>query len=75
MEFLNKKFKNRYRIAVLSDHYTLLRNGKHINRPVPYIIFGSGVKSDNVTKFNECEIERKNKTVIKSYEFLNFVLE
>ncbi len=74
IEFLDNKFKNKYRIAVLSDHYTLLENGQHGNKPVPYTISGTGVLSDNVKKFSEKEIEGKSKTIIKSYEFLNFML-
>ncbi len=74
LEFLNERFENRYRIAVLSDHYTLLENGKHLGKPVPYALYGKNIKKDRVMEFSEKGIESKNKNVIKSYEFLDFVI-
>jgi len=75
LEFLNERFENRYRIAILSDHYTLLENGEHMSKPVPYALYGKGVKKDEVIEFSERKIESKNKNVIKSYEFLDFVIK
>ena len=74
LEFLNERFEDRYRIAVLSDHYTLLENGKHMSKPVPYALYGKNIKKDKVMEFSEREIESKNKNVIKNYEFLDFVI-
>jgi len=75
LKFLNERYKDRYRIAILSDHYTLLENGKHMSRPVPYALYGKNIKKDGVMEFSEREIESKNKNVIKNYEFLDFVIE
>ena len=74
LEFLNDRFKDKYRIAVLSDHYTLLENRKHLGKPVPYALYGKNIEKDGVMEFSEKEIEGKNKNVIKSYEFLDFVV-
>jgi 2,3-bisphosphoglycerate-independent phosphoglycerate mutase len=74
LEFLNEKFEGRYRIAVLSDYYTLLENGKHLGKPVPYALYGKNIGKDGVLGFSEKEIESANKNVIKSYEFLDFVI-
>jgi len=74
LEFLNKRFEDRYRIAVLSDHYTLSENKNYMTSPVPYALYGKNIKKDEVTVFSGKEIESKNKNVIKSYEFLDFVI-
>jgi len=74
LEFLNRKFPDKYRIAVVTDHYTLLKDGTHIDKPVPYAIYGEGIKKGNIKCFSEREIEQKNKVVIKSYEFMDFFL-
>jgi len=74
LEFLNRKFNDKYRIAIMTDHYTLLKDGTHMDRPVPYAIYGEGIKEDNIECFNEREVEQKNKVIIKSYEFMDFLL-
>ena len=75
LEFRNERFEDRYRIAVLSGHYTLLEDGSHLGKPAPYALYGKNIEKDGVMEFSEKEIEEKNKNVIKSYEFLDFVVE
>lgn len=74
LEFLNKKFEDRYRIAILSNYFNLIKDGRHINRVIPYALYGKNIEKDEVMRFSEKEIEAKNKNVIKSYEFLDFVI-
>ena len=70
IEHLNKAYPNNYRIAILPDHYTLLKDGTHIDKPVPFLIFGKGVKKDSVASFSEREIEKVHKKPMKSYDFM-----
>lgn len=74
LKFLNQKFPNRYRIAVLPDHYTLLKDGTHSDQLVPYLVYGEDIKKDRVQRFNEKDIGGKSRTIIKSYEFMDFLL-
>jgi len=74
LKYLNEKFDDNYRVAVLPDHYTLLESGKHTEKPVPYLLYGRGIDKDGVEKFNEKEIEKNSKGIIKSYEFMDFLL-
>jgi len=72
LKYLKKNYKNNYRIAILPDHYTLLSNGSHNKKPVPYMVYGKGISKDNVKVFSEKEIEKNSKILLNSYEFLNF---
>ena len=71
---LDSKYSNHYRIAILPDHYTLLSTGKHHIRPVPYVICGKDIKTDSVKSFSEKNIEENSKSIIKNYEFMDFLL-
>lgn len=73
-EYLNRNFRNKYRLAILPDHYTLLSNGKHGDNLVPFVICGQGIKQDSVTTYCEKSISRESKSIIKSYEFIDFLL-
>ncbi len=74
LEFLDRKFPEKYRIAIMTDHYTLLKDGTHLAKPVPYTVYGEGIEKDNIKYFSEREIEKKNRVIIKSYEFMDFFL-
>lgn len=41
------------RIAVASDHATLSESGQHAADPLPVILWGTGVKADEVERFDE----------------------
>ena len=71
---LDYNYPNNYRLAILPDHYTLLKNGEHSDMLVPYLIFGKGIKRDHVRKFTEKDVGEKSRTIIKSYEFMDFLM-
>ena len=71
---LDKKYYNHYRLAILPDHYTLLSTGHHHVEPVPYVIYGKGIKPDSVESFSEKTIGKNSKSIIKSYEFMDFLI-
>jgi 2,3-bisphosphoglycerate-independent phosphoglycerate mutase len=73
-EYLDTKYHDNYRIAVLPDHYTYVENGKHDDKLVPYIVYGKGVSKDDLTRFSEAEINLHSRSIVKSYEFMNYFL-
>jgi len=70
-QYMDEKYPDKYRIAVLPDHYSLLKNGKHGDKPVPYVIYGSGVEVDGVSAFAETTVNSEH--IIKGYEFMEFL--
>ena len=48
-----KKRKDKLRLAITADHSTWSKEGTHIDDPVPVLLFGHGIKSDSVSKFDE----------------------
>ena len=75
LKYLNENYNHNFRIAILPDHYTLLSNGKHTDDPVPYLIYGKGIKKDNVNFYNEKIIEQNNIETIKSYDFMDILFK
>jgi 2,3-bisphosphoglycerate-independent phosphoglycerate mutase len=73
-EFLESHYPNNYRIAILPDHYTCVFDGQHLDRPVPFCIYGVGIQRDIVDRFSESLIEKQSTGVIKSIEFISFVI-
>ena len=47
------------RILILSDHITSLKSRTHASDPVPFLLFGKGVKSNNASLFDEITAKRK----------------
>lgn len=71
-EFLDEEFKDNYRMVVLPDHYTQICDGKHTDRNVPFVIYGKGVRKDDVQQFNEQTIKSQ---LIKSYDLIKILLK
>ncbi len=72
--FLESNFAGEYRIAILPDHYTLSKDGTHTDHLVPYLVYGKGIKRDDVRQFTEKAVSAKSVSIIKSYEFMDFFL-
>ncbi len=68
---LTEKYGSNFRIAILSDHHTLVENGQHSDEPVPYLMYGYGFSSDSAERFTETEISTKSSIKIRSDEFMN----
>ncbi|MCH7493069.1 2,3-bisphosphoglycerate-independent phosphoglycerate mutase [Patescibacteria group bacterium] len=74
-KFLDEEFTEKYSMAVMPDHYTLVKDGTHGDKPVPYVIYGEGVQTDTIKHYSEREIAKKSKTLMNSYEFMDFFLQ
>lgn len=64
----------KYRISILPDHYTLAKDGKHADNLVPYLIYGDEIKKGDVKRFCEKCVSEKSRSIIKNYEFMDFLL-
>ena len=53
LKLLLDAHKDPLRIAVASDHATLSESGQHVADPLPVLIWGEGLKADEVEVFNE----------------------
>ena len=73
MKYLHDHYESNYRIVVLPDHYSHVKDGTHGDKPVPYVMYGEGVRADGVESFSEKAVEGRE--IIKSYEFLEFLRE
>jgi len=49
----NFKGRNDVRMMALPDHATPISLGTHTTDPIPLVIYGSGVKPDNIMVFSE----------------------
>jgi 2,3-bisphosphoglycerate-independent phosphoglycerate mutase len=73
-QYLDKNYNNNYRFAVLPDHYTYVKNGKHDDKLVPYIVYGNGIVKDDLNRYSERDVDFHSRSIIKSYEFMNYFL-
>lgn len=74
LKYLNDRFPNNYKIALLPDHYTLVSNGQHTDDPVPYLMYGAGIEKDNVQSFSEKAIAKNSTDILKSHNFMKIFL-
>jgi len=71
LDYLNKTYPDNFRLAILPDHYTLLKDGTHFDRAVPFLMYGSGIKKDEILSFSETEIEKyRGHSPLSGYEFM-----
>lgn len=55
LERVERRYPAAHRIAVLPDHFTRLRDGRHGRAPVPVAICGSGIAPDGAMRYREGE--------------------
>lgn len=57
---LREKYSDEFRIVICGDHKTRCRDGKHVGDPVPYLMYGTGIKNPNTYGFFEKICEQGN---------------
>jgi len=62
------------RIAVLPDHATPISVRTHVSDPVPFAIWGSGVKSDRMESFSEKEAHQGRFRPRSGHKFIPLLL-
>ena len=73
-KYLDDNYKDKYRIAILPDHYTHVSDGKHADKLVHFVMYGKDIKRDDTMAFSEKSISQKSKSIIMSYEFIDFFI-
>lgn len=63
-----------YKIAVLPDHPTPIRVKTHTKEPVPFAIYSTWDKSDDVKKFDESSAKKGSFGLIEGDEFMRLLL-
>jgi len=65
--------KNRqepFKIMMLADHYTPVKLKTHTADPVFYVIYGFGIKSNNINAFTEAEAAKSSLSVADAYQLM-----
>ncbi len=66
------KYKDdKVRILIMPDHPTPIKTQTHDGSPVPFILWGPGIKSNNAARFTEKEAARTNILVDPGYTLMN----
>ena len=74
LHHLEEYYNGNFRLAILPDHYTITLDGMHGTLPVPYVMYGAGIGADDVMTFSEKTIKENSNVLLKSYEFMDFLL-
>ena len=69
-----KRF-HKFRILIMPDHPTPIAIKTHSSDPVPFAIYGSGVKSDKVEVYTEKAVRRSKLRVNKGYNLMDLFLK
>jgi 2,3-bisphosphoglycerate-independent phosphoglycerate mutase len=70
---LREKYANDFRIAVLPDHYTAVKDGHHYAFDVPFLIYGKDIPRDEFVEFSENEA-KKSPVHLISFDFLKYFI-
>jgi 2,3-bisphosphoglycerate-independent phosphoglycerate mutase len=64
------KYKGNLRVLVMPDHPTPVTVRTHTADPVPFIIWGEGVKANGAKRFNEAEAESTGVFIGEGYKIM-----
>lgn len=54
------KIDKDFRILITADHPTPLEKMTHTSDPVPFLLYGNGIKTDNASSFDELSVNQAN---------------
>jgi len=75
LDFLERRYPGRYRIAVMPSHYTSVENSRHLELPVPFAVAGQGIEPDGTTRFGETFAGELSPSPLLSTRFLARFIE
>ena len=61
-------------MLILPDHPTPISIKTHKACPVPFILYGSGIKSDSTTKYSEKDVNQTN-FINPGHSIINLLLQ
>lgn len=73
LNYLNKNYSDNFIITVLPDHYTLTEKNMHLDKDVPFVVFGKNIEKDKSKIFSEKSIEKTSDFHIKSSDLISFL--
>lgn len=62
-------------IAILPDHPTPVEIRTHVNEPVPFLIWHTGIEPDNVQAYNEAACEDGSYGLLRLNEFMDMFMK
>lgn len=66
--------KDKLRVLIMPDHPTPLETRTHAAEPVPFMIWGSGVRTTGARRFTEVEAKNTGMTVTESHYLMSMVV-
>ncbi len=69
-----RRYKNNLRVLVMPDHPTPVKVRTHIAAPVPYMIWGKGVKGNGAARFTEAEGKKTGVFIGDGYKIMETLL-
>ncbi|MFH1238858.1 MAG: cofactor-independent phosphoglycerate mutase [bacterium] len=64
-----------YRILVLPDHPTPIALKTHSSEPVPFVIYGTGIKADRVTSYDEKSALDGSVHIQEGYKLMDYFIK
>jgi len=70
-----ERIEGDYRILVMPDHPTPVRIKTHSNDPVPFILYGKGIKSNSINIYSEKEAKKSDIFIEKGHKIIDLLFE
>ena len=67
---LRSRKEDEIRVLVLPDHPTPVEARTHTTDPVPFMVWGSGIKSNGAQRFTEAEAAKTSLVVPEGYKIM-----
>ncbi|MDI6785226.1 MAG: cofactor-independent phosphoglycerate mutase [bacterium] len=64
-----------YKMLLITDHYTPLSTKTHSREPVPFIVYGTSIKKDEISSFNEESAKNSALYFEEGYKIMKWFLE
>jgi len=64
-----------YRVLLMPDHFTPLSLKTHISDPVPFVMSGTGITPDRMSRLTEDEARRGEHKTVNGHELLDMLIE
>jgi len=63
------------RVLVIPDHLTPIKIQTHNDEPVPFLLWGSGIRSNGALGFSEREAKQAGLLIDRGYTIMNYLLD
>jgi 2,3-bisphosphoglycerate-independent phosphoglycerate mutase len=70
-----RNHQNDLRVLIMPDHPTPIKVRTHTADPVPFLIWGKGVKTNGAKRFNEAEAKKTGLFIAEGYKIMGKLVE